>query len=126
MLVWATHLLDAIPPGKEGDPVLRLRCGALETMAGQLLCISYIMRMPPNMAVKIAVTIAKKMERMMMAGMAAMAAFTMKTTMDQKGIWMSTTVTRLLESFMVRSPGVCEDSFAGEVDSRCVLSESLD
>jgi hypothetical protein len=52
--------------------------------------------MLPNMAVKIAVTIANKMERMMMAGMDAMAAFTMKATMDQKGIWMSTTVTRLL------------------------------
>jgi hypothetical protein len=41
---------------------------------------------------------------MMMAGMDAMAAFTMKTTMDQKGIWMSTTVTRLLTSFIGETP----------------------
>jgi hypothetical protein len=48
----------------------------------------------PNVAVKIAMTIANKME-MMTAGMDAMAASTMVAAMDREGIEIPTTVTRL-------------------------------
>jgi hypothetical protein len=49
----------------------------------------------PNVAVKIAMTIANKMEKMMTAGMDAMAASTMVAAMDREGIEIPTTVTRL-------------------------------
>jgi nucleoside-diphosphate-sugar epimerase len=41
-LVRATHLLDSIPPGDDGDPVLRLHGGDMETMAGRFHWIGYL------------------------------------------------------------------------------------
>jgi hypothetical protein len=72
------------------------------------------MLMRPNMAVKIPEMSIAKRVRMMMAGMEAMAAFTMKTTMDQKGIWMSTTVKGLLKSFRCALLWVVADRVSGE------------
>ncbi|AFL72193.1 SDR family oxidoreductase [Thiocystis violascens] len=41
-LAWATHLLDAIPPGEDGDPVLRLHGNHLEALAGSLKWVGYL------------------------------------------------------------------------------------
>jgi hypothetical protein len=49
----------------------------------------------PNVAVKIAMTIANKMERMMTAGVDGVVASTMMAAMGREGIEIPTTVTRL-------------------------------
>jgi nucleoside-diphosphate-sugar epimerase len=41
-LAHATHLLDSIPPGEDGDPVLRLHGNHLEVMAGSLKWVGYL------------------------------------------------------------------------------------